>query len=238
MENGGTGSTNTTASYVQNDGTVQDTRRNKMNLTERYLMSGKTMSIDLDKFISGEYPKLIIAGLSGGGKSTLCRNLASKHKATCYESDLCEDFLPALSASSEVFPKAILKRLFKSCIIPKLKTNKREILEGGLVWQNYWLFPEHRKLMAKIPTIVLGTSALESTLRLIQRRKSVGKSAYDPKSLYRVYRRNFKYLEKALQEFKNLRMKEGGSIEVFKLPPFKESITMSVSDKLAEVYNK
>ena len=93
------------------------------NIQEGYIFSDKTISIDLDKFISGESNKLIIAGLSGGGKTTLCRYLAEKYNAECYETDDCSRFLTEdefkLFVNDEEFKKQILggvtpiKKVFK-----------------------------------------------------------------------------------------------------------------------------
>ena len=61
------------------------------SIQEGYVFSDKTISIDLDKFISGERNKLISAGLSGSGKTTFCKYFANKNDIECFETDHCFD---------------------------------------------------------------------------------------------------------------------------------------------------
>jgi GTPase SAR1 family protein len=56
------------------------------HIQEGYLINERTISIDLDKFESGESNKLLVVGLSGGGKSTLSKYLSKKYN--CYHNEL------------------------------------------------------------------------------------------------------------------------------------------------------
>ena len=60
-------------------------------INEGYIFSDKTISIDLDKFESGEKDKLFIMGLSGTGKSTLGEYLAKKYNVKFIDMDYFND---------------------------------------------------------------------------------------------------------------------------------------------------
>jgi adenylate kinase family enzyme len=193
-------------------------------LQEGYVFSNKTVSIDLDKFISGEKKKLIIAGLSGSGKSTLCGYLAKKYKAECFETDRCGSKIvhkdkhfgaqnPPIKMLKEVFYEGWVK-----CIKPQLKTNKRQVVEGGMVWQGYLFFPEVRKEIRDYPIIILGHSALKSSFGVMQRLTKKHNLSYSIKKIPIVYARNFSLLSKMLDTFRDKRISTGGDIQKFKLP--------------------
>ncbi len=193
-------------------------------IQERKLISDSTISIDLDKFISGESNKLVIAGLSGSGKSTLCKILAKKFKAECFETDRCGRKIthkdkhfgaqnPPIKMLKEVFYEGWIK-----CIKPELKTNKRQVVEGGMVWQSYIFFPEVRKAIQDYPVIILGHSALKATWGVMQRLTSKHNLGYSIKKIPLVYERNFILLSKLLDTFRDERIKHGGNIEQFKIP--------------------
>ena len=191
-------------------------------LQEGFLFSDKTISIDLDKFISGEKNKLLIAGLSGGGKTTLCRHLAKRYKAECFETDTCSDFLEDLRANTSTSPNALPpKEVFYNgyykCVKPRMNNNRRQIVEGGLVWESYYFFPEIRKYLNQYPIIIFGTSSLKSSLQLLNRRRAVGKKT-GLKKIYKLYLRNFVQLNKLLKYFKEERLKAGGNVKIFNIP--------------------
>lgn len=193
-------------------------------IQERKLISDTTISIDLDKFISGESNKLVIAGLSGSGKSTLCKILAKKFKAECFETDRCGNKIvhkgkrfgginPPIKMLKELFYEGWIK-----CIKPELKTNKRQVVEGGMVWQGYVFFPEVRKAIQDYPVIILGHSALKATWGVMQRITTKHNLAYSINKIPLVYERNFILLSKLLDTFRDKRIKHGGNIEQFKIP--------------------
>jgi hypothetical protein len=191
-------------------------------IQEGKLFSDKTISIDLDKFISGESNKLLIAGLSGGGKTTLCRYFSKQNRAECFETDKCGDFLDALRAKSSYSPtslppKEVFHVGYYKCTKPQLMTNKRQIVEGGIVWESYVFFPESRRFLNKFPVIIFGTSSLKSSIQLLKRRKSIGKRN-NLEHLYKIYIRNFVQLHKLLKTFRNLRLEVGGEVKEFNIP--------------------
>ena len=193
-------------------------------LQEGYVFSNKTVSIDLDKFISGEKKKLIIAGLSGSGKSTLCGYLAKKYKAECFETDRCGNKIvhkgkrfggvnPPIKKLKELFYEGWIE-----CIKPQLKTNKKQVVEGGMVWQGYLFFPEIRKAIQDYPIIILGHSALKSSFGVMQRLTAKHDLTYSIKKIPLVYERNFSLLSKMLDAFRDKRISTGGKVEEFKVP--------------------
>jgi len=199
-------------------------------IQEGRFFSDKTISIDLDKFINGESNKLIIAGLSGGGKTTLCRYLAGKYNAKCYETDDCshsltkeeielfrtdEEFRKEKLDTPEITPvKKIFKKAYEKCIRPQVLSNKRYILEGGLLWGAALLFSEIRKEIEKYPVIIMGTSSLQASIRAITRSKKWN----DPYKIYRTYVKNFILLNRLLKEYTEQRIKAGGDIKEFVIP--------------------
>ena len=194
-------------------------------LLEGYLMSDKTISIDMDKFISGESNKLIIAGLSGGGKSTLCRIMAKKPGVGCFETDNCGSFLSDLRSKADWDPKAlppkeVFKKAYIDCVRPRLKNGIKEILDGGIVWETYLFYPQFRKELNKYPAIIFGASSLRSSIQVLKRRKDVGKKT-GPAALWKIFLRNFVQLNKMLEEFRRLRLKAGGEIKEFVIPKIK-----------------
>ena len=58
-----------------------------LTLHEGYLLNNKTISVNLQDFISGKNKKLFIVGVMGSGKSTLGVKLAKKLKVKLYNID-------------------------------------------------------------------------------------------------------------------------------------------------------
>lgn len=201
---------------------LKDIRKN--NLVEKYLyyiqedkfLSDITISIDLDKFISGKSNKLIIAGLSGSGKTTLCRSLADKYNTSCFETDIClERPFNSEARVDEEALKEIFNKMYFNCIEPRMKTKKREVIEGGAVFQTYVFHPELRAKL-NYPVIILGTSSLLSSIRSIIRKGNT--RILNPRRLYKAYLKNFVYLSHLLKTFREERIKAGGDIKEFVIP--------------------
>jgi adenylate kinase family enzyme len=204
---------------------------NHIQLQEGYIFSGKTISVDLDKFESGESNKLIVVGLSGGGKSSLSMHLAKKYNCYHNETDICskqslsqEEYLEFIMNPKSASNVKIFKHLYINCFKPALLSNKKEILDGP-IFQSYALDPSTRPLINKYPVIILGKSALRSVWDRTQRtlRKQYAQEKYNTKKdIYEKYKRglilNFKYLQKYLNQFKELRIKSGGNVQELKVP--------------------
>lgn len=207
-------------------------------LQEGYLFSGRTISIDLDKFESGESKKLIVVGLSGGGKSSLGIHLSKKHNCFHNELDLCskqnmshEEYYNFIMDPLSPSNAKIFKQLYNKCFKPALLSNKKEILDGP-IFQTYALNPDTRSLINKYPVIILGKSALRSVWDRTQRtlRKQYAQEKYNTKKdIYLKYKRglilNFKYLQKYINQFKDIRIKAGGNVQEFNVPKLRRNIT-------------
>jgi shikimate kinase len=196
-------------------------------LLEKYLISDKTISIDLDKFINGESNILVIAGLSGSGKSTLCGKLAKKYNAQCFQTDDCIYKVGKWERLSSEMPtkkelKSIFKKMWIQCMYPEIRKNKRMVVEGGAAWQGYILDAQINQVLKEQPAIILGTSALKSSWRA-WKRKRPGRSSYIIRKVPTIIQRNFKLLQAQLDEFREERMKVGGEVKEFKLPRIKEN---------------
>jgi shikimate kinase len=194
-------------------------------IQERIFISDQTISIDLDKFISGENKKLLIAGLSGGGKTTLSRYLSKKYNAEHFETDNCIHKMkhPMRNFGKINPPIQILKEVFREgydvCVRPGMKNGKRQVVEGGLVWQNYVFMPEIRKELNKHSVIIFGSSALKASYNIIKRLKDRDKTPIDIiKKFPKIYERNFKLLSSIMDTFREERIKAGGNIEKFEIP--------------------
>lgn len=110
------------------------------------------VSYDIDKFLSGKSKKLLIMGLPGTGKTTLGHKLEQKLKISVYHTDDCikETFK---SVSKNINPSLFLKKCYKDCIEPNLKSSRPLIIEG-IIYQWYDLIPSSRKLIIQFPSIV------------------------------------------------------------------------------------
>jgi ABC-type oligopeptide transport system ATPase subunit len=196
-------------------------------IQEGYILDDKSISIDLDKFENGESNKLIIVGLSGGGKTTLGKYLAEKYN--CYYNELdncCRKSLTKeeLDEYRKDMKTAIKPKFFKifndKCFKPALLSNRREVLEGP-IYQSYNMFPTTRPLVNKHPVIILGTSALKSSWNRIIRtsKKHKERTSYEHfKKVIMSIELNFGYLQNQVDMFKKERLKAGGEVKVFKVP--------------------
>lgn len=193
-------------------------------IQEDYFISDKTISINLDDFISGKKNKLIIAGLSGGGKSTLCRYLAQKYNAQCFETDDCARVMKDDPKVEKIFaypsrlpPKDIFLYVYKKCVKPKIDNNKRQVIEGGLAWQNYLFSDIVKKDLKDYPTIIIGTSAVKATMNILSRRKNIGKEI-NLEKIVKATKRNFYQIMGMLKDYRKMKLKEGGDIKEFEIP--------------------
>lgn len=202
-------------------------------IQESYFLSDKIISIDLDKFISGEKNKLFISGLSGSGKTTICRKLAQKYNAVCVESDNCKDyiskedydlfrdpnkFIEDSKKQGDSKIKQVFLKVFKRCIKPKIDSPSRMIIEGGLMWQSAVFYDNIQKLINSYPALIMGTAALKATFMAYQRGvEKKPEKRFDLDFIYRQYLKNFKLLHMMHEKFKNRRMEAGGNVKVFEI---------------------
>ena len=189
-------------------------------LQEGYLLSDKTISVNLDQFIEGHNKKLLIMGNTGSGKTTLAEHLAKKYKVKwkCIDSMYfrMRYDIPETEEISE--RKKRLKQKVQSKVIELLKNNERMIIEGWDLSEIYKEQPKNRHLILKQSMIVLGISALKAGIRAgIRNKNREGGEGW--KELYWMTKINFKELEPVLKMLrKDIKRMPNGFVKEFKIP--------------------
>lgn len=173
-------------------------------INEGYFISDKTISVDLDKFISGESNKLLILGLTGSGKTTMGRKLSRKMNIKSISTDDCPfDWANYHKGDKEDKSKILNK--YMDCSESMVTNKSRIILEGVGLIETYWERPNFRSTMLKYPCIIIGTSALKSSIRASKRSKAFMLDVH-------FYRTNFTVFQKMLSKFKKDRLSIKDSI--------------------------
>lgn len=131
-------------------------------INESYIFSNKTISVDLDKFESGEFNKLLISGLSGSGKTSTAIELSKKYNVEFFDTDSLNKLI------NEKYPKSEYDSNFRFGIFldkfkKKLLDNNKRIICGGAISRSYIKSNELKPLLLKFPFIFLGKSALLSS---------------------------------------------------------------------------
>jgi energy-coupling factor transporter ATP-binding protein EcfA2 len=173
-------------------------------LQEGYIISEKTISVDLYKFENKKSDTLLIVGVAGSGKTTLGKYLSKKYKVKYYTTD-------------ELFDRTILNMEERWNVvmkgIPKLvKKKERKIIEGiSLIGYMYIKKTTPTSIkMWKQPVIILGKSALKGSIDAYKRGKKFS------------ILKNFKVFMRQLNRFKQDRPNIPASIvEDFDIPKIK-----------------
>lgn len=173
-------------------------------LNEGYLISNKTISVDLDKFISGESNKLLIIGLTGSGKTTMGYKLSRKMNIKSISTDECPFDWSKYSEDNKDVKSKILNK-YMDCSESMVNNKSRIILEGVGLIETYWERPNIRSSMLKYPCIIIGASALKSSMRASKRSKAFTLNVH-------FYKSNFTVFQKMLSKFKRDRLSVKGSI--------------------------
>ena len=205
------------------------------NLFEGYVLKDKNISIDLDKFESGECNKLIIIGLSGGGKTTLGKYLAEKYKCKFIEADSC--FKTALtkeekkamihSASFDNKTRNIyLGKMYHNCFKQMLNSSHRTVIEGP-IHQAYSAIPESRKQIDQFSSIVLGTSALKAIYQRLMRAHN--RERRTPSKYLQIIiaasKLNFGAVQGDINLYKKLRITSTSNVQPFEVPYIEPSVS-------------
>ena len=166
-------------------------------IQEGYLFSDKSISVNLDKFESGEKNKLLIIGVLGSGKTSLGKYLQKKYKVKDFFSDTVG------------LPTA-------------LKSSKRMIIETIEIASLYKEKPEFRKLILGMPMILIGMSAMKAGFRADKRDGTVPLKAKNKKDSYISTRDNIFYFQRLLNNFrKDILQIPDVNIKEYKIPKFK-----------------
>jgi GTPase SAR1 family protein len=166
-------------------------------IQEGYILSDKTISVNLDDFESGKKNKLIIIGLCGSGKTSLGEYLVKKYKVKNFISDK---------------PWPITKA--------GLLSPKRTILESaGFIWMVHE--PKWKKIVISNPMILIGMSAIKAGIRADRRDGTIPGVAKDKKDIYYFVRSNFidfqRRFNKLRKEIINI---PGAKIKEYTIPKF------------------
>ena len=166
-------------------------------IQEGYLLSDKTVSINLKDFESGKKKKLLIIGLCGSGKTSLGEYLAKKYKVQEFVSD-------------KPWPKT------KAALL----NNKKSIIESaGFIWmveENKW-----KKITLDNPMILIGMSAIKAGIRADRRDGTIPGVAKDKKEIYYFIRSNFKNFQGRYKKLRKEALKTpNADIKEFKIPKF------------------
>ncbi len=168
-------------------------------LQEGYIISDKTVSVNLADFKNGSENKLIIVGVPGSGKTSLGQHLAKKYKV--------DDFI-----SDDQW--SIMRK--------GLTSPKRTIIEGAGLAVKYKKDPEWRKLIISKPMIILGMSAIKAGFRADKRDGTIPSKAKNKRDIYYFVRSNLSYFQKVLNYLRKDVMKiPNAKIEEYKVPKFK-----------------
>jgi uridine kinase len=187
-------------------------------LKEGYLLSDKTISVNLSEFKSGKIKKILIVGVSGSGKTTLGEKLAKHMKVKWYSIDsfwwrLKQEHFPNRSKHNEMTPeeRKQLDSLFDKRVHEVLTNNERCIIEGINLME-----PQFRKLVLKHALIVLGLSSLRAGIRGGIRNKKRGHNGWWDMITHPLFNMkniepNLKSLRKDIERMPGAEIKEYGS---------------------------
>lgn len=176
----------------------------KYRLQEGYLLSDKTISVNLKDFVSRKNNKLIIVGVMGSGKTTIGEKLAKKWKVKWYSIDsfwwrLKQKHFkdkPDYQSLSEK-EKEQLNKLFEIEVFKILKSNNRAIIEGiNLIESQY------RKLILKQSMIILGVSSILAGIRAGKRNMDRGDDDGTWRLLYWMAIENMKSIEPIINKLR------------------------------------
>lgn len=182
-------------------------------LSESYIISDSNISVDLNKFESGEYKKLIISGLSGAGKTTTANLLAKKYNIRAIDTD---DIRKALSDKypDDKFSSEYRTKFFKEEFKELLLSDEKLIIAGLTISKVYRDDLTFRNLILNNAFIFMGKSALKSAIDGYNRNR---KKENNPYSFYDSVKDNFTYFyDRELKMKKDRLSIPGSNISEFK----------------------
>lgn len=142
-------------------------------INESYIFSNKTISVDLDKFESGEINKILLCGLSGSGKTSTGLYLQNKYNIPLLDTDDIQkpvnDQYPRDQYSAEFrFNK------FNEQFNKIITNNDRLIIAGVGISLTYDFDKTNKGLILNNSFIFLGKSALKSSWDAYMRMRRTG----------------------------------------------------------------
>jgi hypothetical protein len=189
-------------------------------IQEGYILSDKTISVNLDDFESGKNKKLLIIGMSGSGKTTLGEKLAKKYRVKWISIDsywwrLRQKYFKDAPNTDETERKLIKKLV--EFVIDTIKNNERLIIEGVDILNIYSEFPKYRKIILNQSLIILGLSSLRAGIRAgLRNRKREGGEGW--RELYWMVKFNMKHFETILKAIrKKVQSVPSNDIKLYKI---------------------
>ncbi len=177
-------------------------------IQEGYLLSDKTISVDLDRFDNNESNILLIIGIPASGKTTLGKKLSKFYRAEYIDTDrLC------LNNKNVKDPEVCFRNLYRKFS----KSNKQYIVEGVLVYWSSLTYPDNKfnpffNEIRKTPIIILGTSLFRSLIQGFKRERPDASL----KQIFDWYVKNNIEDLKVLNKFRNERIKDSKVEEMSK----------------------
>lgn len=189
-------------------------------LTEGLVFSAQPISIDLDKFESGEATKLLIVGLSGAGKTTLGKKLAKRYGAKFEQLDMCWGE-PAKQAPG-VFEdpgEEFYETNYVPCIMKALTSPERSVLDGIGLIDMALDEPERFSFIHDLPIIMLGQSVVRAAYQAWRREfpwvyEYIKARRIKPLLPFMHLRSNLD-IEKYYKRFREERLRRGGNVQPF-----------------------
>jgi len=133
------------------------------------VFSKKDIAVDLDKFESGKFNKLLIIGVGGAGKTVASKYFADKYDIPYYTTD--QFIRENTDLRYDDYDKYKIQQY--EFIQELINSNEKSIIEGAILQKI-----ELRDQMLKYPIIILGTSgfkgALRAGLRKLQKGLGIG----------------------------------------------------------------
>ncbi len=166
-------------------------------LQEGYILSDKTISVNLEKFENGSEKKLLIIGSAGSGKTSVGKILSKKYKVPIYNTDDINsnvrndlNMYDIDEVSKSLDDKA--DELIFQNIKKLIQSPEKSIVEGvGL------MDPGLRKYILHLPMIIMGRSSLYSALKGSGRVRGGNRSRIH--EFWLLTKHNIKKIEKELQ---------------------------------------
>jgi len=167
-------------------------------LNEAIIISDKTISIDLNDFLSGKYDKLFVIGLVASGKTTLGHKLGRKYKVNVYHTDDCwNKIIP--DDPMNVNKRDMIKYgdKYRKCIEALLNKKEKCIIEGlGILEYPYLYKNRYSKMIETYPSVIVGSSMFKSSIQAIKDPKRKSKIIHTLKTnikvmdMYNKFRKN------------------------------------------------
>ena len=184
-------------------------------IQEGYLLSDKTIGVNVSQFIDRKKKKFLIFGMAGSGKTTLGEALSKKLRVKWISIDSLWWRLKQKHFKNVAPTKQQMREKVYKEVIKHLQSRKRLIIEGVDLLDIYVGLPKRYKgMIIDQPMFILGMSAIKAGIRAGQRnRKREGGEGWKelywmPKYNIRKIIPNLKILRKDVMNLPNADIKE------------------------------